>query len=670
MSGKKKILAGQLELGSSPHQTESDLKTFFSSVRNHFAANVTGITRDEKIAENVMRLLFVKLHCEIAGGAQDEFRNLLVGGVAEVAEKFDDFFERVKADNPDIFELEEKIEISGSDLGWIASRLANFNLLSSSRDVIGEAFEELIGTAFRGGEGQFFTPRNVVELMVKYLDPRSGEKIIDPACGSGGFLASASIYLGEADQSDYQLVGIDKDDFLARIARTYLRFLDPNNSTVYCRNSLADPLGWGPTADQEDFLGSFDVVLTNPPFGAKIPVTGKGLLSQFELAYEWSSDAGSWTRTERLRDKQPPQILFIERCVQLLKDGGRMGIVLPDGIFGNPSDRYIWEYLDQHCRIDAVVSLSQEAFQPSTHTKTSILFVTKTKATSSVPVLMATADKVGHNKNGKLTFKIDAYGAQLKDKNGNPIPDDELGDVLEELIRLRKNPRGRSSRLGFSVKRSNIKDKIYIPGFYDPQVQNLKAKISKGGETDFIRIGDLVANKKLAISRGREIGSHFYGSGDIPFVRTSDIVNWEIKADPVKGVSEEVYEMYEKSMDIQPGDVLFVNDGTFLIGRTALVTENNSKFLLQSHVKKIRSLDSSLSPYYLLYLLNTEFVLEQVKAKTFVQATISTIGNRLLEIELPYAKDSEQRGAIESEVEAIICGKDLLAQRAKALFAR
>jgi len=145
---------------------------------------------------------------------------------------------------------------------------------------------------------------------------------------------------------------------------------------IYCENSLEVPAKWSKDTKEKIKLGTFDVVLTNPPFGAKIPVVGKELLNQYQLGHKWEKGE-KWLQTNKLLDKQPPQVLFIERCLQLLREGGRLGIVLPEGIFGNPSDRYIWEYISSVASVIGVVSLSQETFQPSTHTKTSVLFLKK-----------------------------------------------------------------------------------------------------------------------------------------------------------------------------------------------------------------------------------------------------------------------------------------------------
>ena len=161
--------------------------------------------------------------------------------------------------------------------------------------------------------------------------------------------------------------------------------------------------------------------------------------------------------------------------------------------------------------------------------------------------------------------------------------------------------------------------------------------------------------KVISIKRGHEVGSKFYGLGNVPFIRTSDIVNWEIKVDPIKCIPEEIYEKYKNRQDIKEWDILLVTDGTFLIGRTAIVTPLDKKIVIQSHIRRIRCLKPEiLHPCLLLYLLNTPIVQKQIKEKTFVQATISTVGNRLKEIVLPIPLNVSERREIIKNVQEII----------------
>lgn len=648
----------------------NNLKIIFREIRDYFAGNVTGITRDEAIAQNIMRLLFCKIYDERNSKSTTEFSNRPDENNKIFKSRIDNLFEKVKNTYPDIFEKNEKIEIKADDLSFIVSKLEDYSVLNADRDVIGDAFEELIGTSFRGGEGQFFTPRNVVQMMIDVLQPNEGECIIDPACGSGGFLSYAIRYLLSNNKRKFYVAGIDKDAFLAKIAKIYLSlignktgFESSPNFHIYCENSLESPLKWNKKTQANIKLGGFDVVMTNPPFGAKIPVVGQELLEQYNLGHKWEN-GGKWVISNKVLDKQSPQILFIERCLQLLREGGRLGIVLPDGIFGNPSDKYIWEYISDTASVIGVVSLSQETFQPSTHTKTSVLFLKKT-TTRPKSIFMAIANNVGHNKNGNPSYKINKNGNIILDNYGKKILKDDL-PLIAENFNTHNNSihRVNEDHLGFIVDYKNLNDHIFIPEYYNPEIERELKSLRDKGEHRLISVGELIDMGILQIKRGNEIGSQFYGSGEIPFVRTSDIVNWEIKFDPIKAVSEEIYNQYKDLQDIREKDILFVNDGTFLIGRTAMITKLDLKIIIQSHLRRIRVSDSKIiDPYYLFYLLNSKIVRKQIDSRIFVQATISTIGNRLNEVILPICNDKNEVKKIIEEVKNIIEEKARLREK-------
>lgn len=645
-------------------QPINNLKLIFREVRDYFAGNVTGITRDEKIAQNIMRLLFCKIYDEKISSDAMEFSNRPDEDLTVFHSRLCLLFDKVKNNYSEIFEKTEELEIGPEDLSFIVSKLESHSILDADRDVIADAFEELIGTSFRGGEGQFFTPRNVVQMMIDVLQPGSNERIIDPACGSGGFLAYTLRYLMKNKAKNYFIAGIDKDAFLSKIAKIYLSLLGDDEYHVFCENSLEIPTKWQADTKNNIALNSFDVVLTNPPFGAKIPVVGKELLGQYKLGHQWQNNDDQWMETAILYDKQPPQILFIERCIQLLRENGRLGIVLPEGIYGNPSDKYIWEFVSRGCSVLGVVSLSQETFQPSTHTKTTVLFLKKT-AKKPKAIFMAIAHNIGHNKNGKPTYRMENSGILIYDQNGQKIIDDDLPAITSNFIGHLKGNFDDRNHLGFSIDYQALNDHIFIPEYYNPEIKSELERLKRSGKYDLISVGDLLKRRVLHIKRGNEIGSQFYGTGDIPFVRTSDIVNWEIKVDPVKAVSEEIYDQYRKSQDVQENDILFVNDGTFLIGRTALITKLDLKIIIQSHVRKIRVIDKDfIDPFYLFYLLNSKIVRKQIDSKTFVQATISTIGSRLDEAILPVSKNKKEIKRISSEMADLIYQKALLREKA------
>jgi len=411
-----------------------NLKQVFDDIRNHLAGMTTGITRDEAIAQEIINLLFCKIYDEINTPPEDQvqFRAGAEEQAEQVKKRIVSLFDKVLHEYDDVFDQGDRIKLDAESIVYVVGELQRFAVTKAERDAIGDAFEVFIGPALRGTEGQFFTPRNVVKMAIEMLDPNIREYIIDPACGSGGFLIVALEYVWnklekEAEEKKWPkellagkrkdlaskyIAGIDKDSFLAKVTKAYMAIIGDGRGGIFCENSLVPPEEWNPKTRQKIELGKFDVLVTNPPFGAKIPVKGERILSQYELGFKWkfNKETKEWERTNKLQDKQPPQILFIERCLQLLKPGGRMAIVLPDGILGNISEGYIRKFISDKAKILAVVDMPPETFQPSTSTKTSLLFLQKKKENEKIedyPIFMAVAEKCGHDRRGKPINKDD-----------------------------------------------------------------------------------------------------------------------------------------------------------------------------------------------------------------------------------------------------------------------
>jgi type I restriction enzyme M protein len=341
----------------------SNLKAVFSDIRHHLAGMAFNVTRDEEIAREIINVLFCKILDEQEREPDEtvEFRAGIDESAQDVLARISDLFEAVKTKTyGDVFEAGDSIKLDAESLRYVVGELQTYCVMDADRDAIGDAFEVFIGPALRGSEGQFFTPRNVVDMMVKIVDPRPGERVIDPACGSGGFLISAILHVWGKVRADAkrkkwtekQLAkaemeiatecfrGIDKNGFLSRVCKAYMALVGDGRGGVFCRNTLEPPATWPKEMQNKIGLGTFDIVLTNPPFGKKIVVKGELILSQFDLGYKWKKDKATKTvsKTTILHDDQPPQILFLERCLQLLKPGGRLGIVLPEAVFGMPDD--------------------------------------------------------------------------------------------------------------------------------------------------------------------------------------------------------------------------------------------------------------------------------------------------------------------------------------------
>ena len=637
-----------------------NLKSVFSSIRNYLAANNTGITLDNEFVVQIINIIFCKIYDERFTKADDivNYHAGIEEPDKDVAARVRKIFGSVKSKYPDVFNSADNISLTDSSIAYIVGELQQYCLIESERDVIADAFEMFISPSLRGGQGQFFTPRNVVKLLVSLANPTRNDKLIDPACGSGGFLIESLRYVwaqvkkeGDelgwpereifADQQEVAIKnfrGIDKESFLSKTTKAYMAILGDGRGGIFCENSLEMPNRWGNNTRNMIQLGAFDVVLTNPPYGSKLKIEDKAILSHYDLGYKWKSKDGAFEKTTKQLDYQTPQVLFIERCLNLLKPGGHLGIVAPESMFCNPSHKYIMNYVESKAQIEAVISMPEELFQPHTHAKTCVVLMRKLNEGEELnpdhDIFMAVAKWCGH------------------DSRGLTVPNDDVPLIQERFEAFRKGETLEYNHLGFAVKQSQIVDSIYLPIYYNPEIRqsldSLKDKYT------LVKVSELVDKELLALSNGDEVGKLAYGTGSIPFIRTSDIANWEIKLDPKQGLSQEIYEGLKEKQDVQALDILMVKDGTYLVGTCAMITEEETQIVYQSHLWKIRSLDhDKLNPYLLLALLSSPIVKQQIRSKQFTQDIIDTIGRRVLELELPFPKDKEQEQQIIDRVQEV-----------------
>lgn len=560
-------------------------------------------SRAERLVSDLSLLLLTKLAVEVNGGA-----SAIDGFLKGTANADEAIVPLLRRSYPGIIDERDRFGMGDVALRESFRILKKVELSRSPAHVLGEAFQALIGPRLRGDKGQFFTPRSLVRAMVEVVAPQPGESILDPACGTGGFLAEAHGFQQKQAASHEptgRLIGIDKDHDLFRISSALLEIICGKRTELYNVNSLDVRETRGhPLSD-----GTFDVVLTNPPFGSKIGVRDKEILHDYDLARQWTRRSdGTWHMTDIISSTQDPQILFLELCVRKLKRLGRLGIVLPEGMFGNKQIGFIWQWIRSQGRIMALLDCPRTTFQPGTDTKTNVLFFKKGESfTDQVRVCVALT--CGHDRRGRASTH-----------DGRPYPDD--------FAMLAKNDQG--------WKNVKLRHPDYlVPRYYlDRQLSREEQSLTSGAE--FVSLGELREQKVISIRKGHEVGSHAYGTGDIPFVRTSDVNNFEISVDPTKAVSEALYEEYAPQQKLRPGDILMVVDGRYRIGATALLTESNARCIAQSHFRIMSIADDRLlDPYELLFALNLPSIKMQLRNLVFVQSTLGTLGNRLLELQIP-----------------------------------
>jgi type I restriction enzyme M protein len=520
--------------------------------------------------------------------------------------------------------------------------------------------------------------------MVGIIDPKPGDKLIDPACGSGGFLIASlehvwgrlrdegkrkgwtqrQLLRREIEVATDSFRGADKDEFLAKVCKAYMALVGDGRGGVFCANSLARVDDWPAAMQLKVDLNQFSTVVTNPPFGKKIVVKGQNLLSQYDFGYKWKFNRKlkRWIKTNDLHEAQPPQILFLERCLKLLKPGGTLGIVLPESILGNPSYGHVVQYILENTTVVAIVTMPESLFKTSgkggTHTKVCALVLKKESPLRDHAIFMAEAKWCGHDSRGNPTLR--------KSVNGELELLDDTPFITGEYRKFAAGELKQGSHLGFSIRVSEIRNSILVPKYYNPEIERDLLRLAD--THDLVTVGDLIENGSIQLSTGVEVGKMAYGTGSIPFIRTSDISNWEIKADFKHGVSPEIYEKEKSSSDVQGGDILFVRDGTYLIGTTAMVTDSDIPMLFQSHVIRIRvAAGTTLDSWLLFACLNAPIVKRQIKAKQFTQDIIDTLGKRISEVVLPIPRSQETRLKIADETKEVILRRIELRNRARQI---
>ena len=332
--------------------------------------------------DELSKILFIKIRDEkklrVKGDPYD-FQIKTRETPKSVADRIKALYQEAKIRDPEVFT--EDVKVDDNPLLSVVNHLQGINLNQTDLDVKGIAFERFLGSYFKGDMGQYFTPRELVQFIINMVEPEHEERILDPACGSGGFLLyamehiqrQASQYYEEGTPEHYNhwhdfaekyLFGIEVNDAIARVAKMNMILHDDGHSNVIGNDAL---INFDRFYDQNRGFQkeAFDIILTNPPFGANIKKEEKPYLGDYKLG--------------KGRNSQKTEILFLERCFDFLKWGtGKLAIVLPDGILNNSSLQYVRDYIEQHYQILAVVSLPQTAFKHyEAGVKPSILFLQK-----------------------------------------------------------------------------------------------------------------------------------------------------------------------------------------------------------------------------------------------------------------------------------------------------
>ncbi len=503
----------------------------------------------------------------------------------------------------------------------IVELLQDVSLRRTPVDTKGLAYEELLHNTFEKNENQqFFTPRELVQFVVSMTQPCDQERICDPACGTAGFLVEASRATGHKAI----VVGADVDARLTQVAQMNLIMHGTEHAAVHYLPGMGS---LAPLDDIAAFLkpGSFDLILTNPPFGSDL--SDDAALAAFE--------------TGRGRTSRRRSVLFTERCLSLLKPGGRMAIVLDDSVLNLPSNADVRSLIRSQAVIEAVVSLPDVAFMPYSTAKCSILFLRrKIGAEAQGQVFMAEASEVGRRPNGDPLYADD------RDSDGNRILLSDLPDITSEYMRFR-NTGSVSSSSCFITAASRLDDRLDI-AYYHPRRFAAEQELNRS-RWPTPAVGDLVIARGETINPAEELGDspiRWLGLGDIE----EGTGQYEVKVVPGDKIRSSGHVF-------KGGDILFSRLRPNL-RKAVLIPDDDEGGVCSGEIIVLRGLDKLSQDYprriqrwpdlgvdseYLVLMLRSDLVYGQLMYKVTGVGRPRVSVDTILTVRIPLPPLEEQR---------------------------
>lgn len=599
----------------------NDLLRIIEIIHNHIYAN-EGLATNEVLNElvKVLMIKFIdeqKKEDEILDFyiTEDESIELHKNSGSLFVSRINNLYKKVMERYPDLSNIQDELKLSPSVLAFTVAQLQRYNLFDMDNDIKGLLFQKVINSGQKGERGQFFTPHPIVSFMVNFIRPEINQKVLDPACGTGGFLRQVIAYMRnkfdqEHDIDSYiknKIFGIEINPNISRIANLRFIFEGSDATNVMCYNTLSKYIKDENKADRKSIvpfeMNAYDLILTNPPFGTQGKITDKKILASFELGHKWTIN-----KTSTLQSGQAPDILFIERCIELLKEGGKLGIVLPDGDLENPSLKYVRTYILDKCKLIAVIKLPDQAFVPfGTGVKASILFLEKRKkkeAFEKTAVFFARINKLGYfyNKNANTSYKKGSHGDILLNSNGEPIIAEDYTDILKQYERFTTQGEIETSENCFLINSDDINGRFDFE-FYEPKYMTNNQFLKEKSSVILKNVAKILKGKASILKQKNKVVRYIEISDVNPSM--SEIISCSELA---------VHELPSRAtFEVRTGDIITSVAGN-AIGTSrhasAIVTEEYDKCICTNGFRVIKPF--AVDPYYLIYFLKSEYFLNQI----------------------------------------------------------
>jgi len=623
--------------------SEPIFRKIISDLLDKVVVKDTVVTRREDQLDQLCNVLLTKLESDKQGRVDPDspvmFRSKesVVRTAADVRKAFKNLVDVY----PETFttENDRQLRLSDETLSMCVEALSGLRLLDMGVKSVALAFQVLRSEALKQGEGQYFTPQTVIEAGIRLLDIQQSDIIIDPACGTGGFLVQSMLEMqrkfpkmGEANLTRWaqtHLYGIEKDAVGLKLTKAIMQIAGDGSAHCARGDSVRTHI-WAkefPHLPSTFANGRFSIVVTNPPFGKNLKVSAKDIrLSGLSIA---KNDDGAYRDLEI-------GLVFLERAYELVKDGGKIGIVLPETYFFSTNYGFVLDWIKSRMRLEIVANVPMEAFQGFCRAKTNFYVFRKyPKVDASqfnidfrYDVSFLNPKTCGIYKNGLTKYKYDPLTGKRTD-----CVDNALLAAVDDFNAKKK------SACRFDVPVTTVfKVGVAVPAYYDTRFNDPIRQTLKSLKVDGITIGELIDRKIISVRGGHGSPGNDQRLGEIPYIKVSDIRALRMNVNPTNLVPLKIAEGFWRGHEsgLKAWDVLTPNRASSNIGEFAIIMPGEERVVLTKEMFVFRVLDAGVwSPFYLFWALCLQSVREQWRRIVLMQTNREDCGNRYREIVLP-----------------------------------
>ena len=618
------------------------------------------VTRREEQLDQLCNIILLKLQSDKNArlNPNDEVVFKATATIQGTAHNVRQAFEVFLDQYPEIFfdSSSEKLRFSDSTLSECIDDLAPLNLLGVGPEVVSVAFQVLRSAALKQEEGQYFTPQPVIAAAVQAVGVGADDLILDPACGTGGFLVECMVAMREkvlasggdpaavARWATKALHGIDKDAIAIKLTKAVMQIMGDGAANC-ARGDSVSTHKWATEFNHLSTLfrdDRFSIIFTNPPFGAPLKMKRSEAIK-----------AGLTIASAQPEGDIELGLAMLNRCHQLLKDGGRLCIVLPETYFFSPSYRFVRQWCRSRFTPEVVVNVPMEAFQGFCRAKTNVYVFRKlpefrklkdvAKRSIAIENALANADAgsvamlnprtCGVYKGGSKRFKVTADGQRTRDVDN---------EILEQVLIWRNGmlPVG-----GVEIRVSSaLRKDVLVPTYYDPRYDiafnTLKVKLG----SNEITIGDLIDSQLISIRGGHGSPSNDVRVGATPYIKVSDIRSLRVNVNSTNMIPRALAERFWRGTQsgLRAWDLITPNRASSNIGDFAILLPGEERFVLTKEMFVIRITEKGsklFDPFYLLWAFSLRAVRDQWRRIALMQTNREDVGARYREVRIPSSPD-------------------------------